>query len=98
MKKYGGVITNWQIHNLSSTQDDIENVYPGMGAKPMVFTGTVLKDSDRWEEGFHMKSSLIVDIDRKSGIIETLNTRYDVVNEGNDIFPDMGDSVTKIFY
>ena len=44
MKKYGGVITNWQIHKLSISQEKIDEMYPDTGAKPMVFTGTAVKD------------------------------------------------------
>jgi len=98
MKKHGGLIRNWQIHNLSVSQEAIDQLYPGANAKPMVFTGTVVSGSDRWFPGYHMRSSLIVNIDRDKGVIETRNTIYDIVDEGNDIFPDLGDAVNNIFY
>lgn len=99
MKKNGGTIKNWQIHNLSVSRKQIEKAYPGKNVKPMIFTGTVIYDpTGRWKTGYHMRSSLITKIDRKKGIIETLNTRYKVRDEGNDVIPDIGDAVSKIFY
>ncbi len=97
-KKYGGVITNWQIHNLTIPQEMIDKKYPNELGLPMVFTGTILKDSPKFKSGFHMRSSLIVNIDREYGSIETMNTHYDVVNEGDDVLPDMGNAVLNIFY
>jgi len=99
MKKDGGVIKNWQLHHLTFSKELIEKAYPGKNAKPIVFTGTVLDDpTERWKPGDHMRSSLIVLVDRKKGIIETINTIYKVKNEGNDIFPDIGNKVLEIFY
>ncbi|MCF7835963.1 MAG: hypothetical protein K9M15_02480 [Candidatus Marinimicrobia bacterium] len=98
-KKDGGIIKNWQLHHLSFSEELIEKVYPGKNAKPMVFTGTVVDDpTKRWKPGNHMRSSLIVSVDRENGIIETLNTTYKVQDEGNDIFPDIGDKVLDITY
>lgn len=66
---------------------------------PMVFTGTVVEDkAGRWKPGYHMRSTLICKIDRKHGIIETQNTIYNVVEEGGDIFPDLGNDVLNITY
>ena len=57
-----------------------------------------------------MRSSLIVNIDRENGIIETRNTMYKVLNEGGDVIsedmskllgkdsPDLGDAVMSLFY
>ena len=99
MKKDGGIIKNWQLHHLTFLQENIEKVYPGENAKPIVFTGTVVSDpTGRWSPGHHMRSSLIVLIDRKKGIIETINTTYRVQDEGNDIFSDIGDDVLKVSY
>jgi len=110
MKKNGGTIDNWQVHNLSMSQESIDTVYPGENLKPMVFTGTVIGDTDRWRDGHHMRSSLIVKIDRESGIIETRNTIYKVLNEGGDSVSDtmavltgkessdLGDGALGIFY
>jgi hypothetical protein len=98
MKKYGGVVTNWQIHKLTISQEKIDEVYPGLNALPMVFTGTVVRDNPKLQDGWHMRSSLIVKIDRERGQIETLNTIYDVEHEGDDILEDMGDKIMGIFY
>ena len=99
MKKNGGIIRNWQIHNLSFSKKQLEKAYPGKNAKPMIFSGTVVQDpTGRWKKGYHMRSSLIVLINRKEGIIETLNTIYKVRDEGNDIFPDLGDNAMEISY
>ena len=99
MKKNGGIIKNWQIHKLSVSEKDIEKVYPGKNAKAMVFTGTVAHDpTGRWKNGYHMRSSLITMINRKEGVIETINTIYKVRDEGNDIFTDIGDKILGIFY
>ncbi len=97
-KKYGGVVTNWQIHDLKFVTDAIENVYPGTGAQSMVFTGTIVKDSPKWPDGYHMRSSLIVDINEDRTVIETLNTIYHMENEGNDILPELGNAVLNITY
>jgi len=99
MKKNGGIIKNWQLHHLSLSKKQIEKAYPGKNAKPMIFTGTVAHDpTGRWKNGYHMRSSLITLIDRKEGVIETINTIYKVRDEGNDVLPDMGDGVLGIFY
>jgi hypothetical protein len=100
MKKDGGTITDWQIHNLGCTKEQIEEVFPGQNAKPMVMTGTIVDDpTGRWEPGYHMRSSLVVNIDREKGIVETVNTIYKVSGtEGADIFKDLGDSIMNIFY
>ena len=99
MKKDGGTIRNWQLHHLTMSKKEIETVLPGKNAKPLMFSGTVVHDpTGRWKTGYHMRSSLIVKIDRKKGVIETLNTIYKVIDEGNDVLPDMGDGVLKIFY
>ena len=111
MKKQGGTIDNWQLHTLSLSKADIDNAYPNSNATAQVFTGTVVKsDLSKYQVGFHMRSSLIVKVDRENGIIETMNTSYKVLNEGNDkvtlnmgaVFgvdsPDIGDHVMGIFY
>jgi hypothetical protein len=89
MKKYGGVITNYQIHNLTMPN----------GSKAQVFTGTVAEDpTGRFRVGNHMRSSLIVNIDKEAGTIETLNTIYKVQEEGGDVFGDLGNLVSHVYY
>ena len=111
MKKNGGTIDNWQVHTLSLKPEDIEKVYPGKCLKPIVFTGTIVNQGNgKFSIGHHMRSSLIVNIDRERGIIETKNTIYNVLNEGGDGVSDslaqllgketsdLGDDVMKITY
>ena len=100
----GSIIRNWQLHHLTPPtkyKKLLRKRYPDilLDPGPIVFTGTVVNDPiGRWQKGFHMRSSLITSIDRKKGIIKTQNTIYNVINEGGDIFSDIGDDVLKIFY
>ncbi len=106
-KKNGGKIKNWQLHHLTLSEGQEESfnkMYPELkdaGLKPMMFTGTVVEDPlKRWKVGWHMRSSLIIKIDRKEGIIETLNTIYevDMKTENQDSLPDLGNNALDIFY
>ena len=45
-----------------------------------------------------MISSYICSIDREKGIIETMNTIYKVIDEGNDELPDLGNNILDVFY
>ena len=105
IKKKGGTIKNWQTHTLADVGDDAvvkaKEMYPELTEdKLMVFTGTVVDDPlGRWEPGFHMRSSLIMTLDRETGIVETQNTVYTLEGEeGGDMFEDMGRGVLSIFY
>jgi len=102
MKKDGGTIKNWQLHHLvlnEEQQKKLKEFQPDIKIEPMVFTGTVVEDkAGRWLPGFHMRSTLIISIDREKGIIETVNTIYHVQDEGNDVFPDSGNAILSIFY
>ena len=70
-----------------------------MAPGPLIFTGTVVHDAaGRFEYGDHMRSSYICAIDRERGMIETRNTIYRVINEGDDVFPDLGNDVLKRSY
>ena len=101
-KKDGGTIRNWQLHYLAlneKQQQKLKIAFPEIKIEPMVFTGTVVEDkAGRWLPGFHMRSTLIVSLDRKKGVIETLNTIYKVQDEGNDVIPDLGNAVSGTFY
>jgi len=106
-KKDGGNISHWQLHHLEVPENQIEefwNHFPELKEdkiKPIIFTGSVVDDpTGRWKPGFHMRSSYIISFDRKTGIVETLNTMYklDMKTEGMDTFPDLGNGVLKIFY
>jgi len=104
------VVDNWQIHTLSTKQEIIDKVYSGENATPQVFTGTVVEDpTGKYRIGNHMRSSLIVKYDKEKGTIETLNTRYKVLTEGDSVTEslgsltgkdskDIGDAVMGIFY
>ena len=97
-------IKNWQIHNIVVPKKHIKlfkDRFPTALLKPgpLLFTGTVIEDSKgRWNTGDHMRSTYISSINRKTGIIKTQNTTYKVLKEGNDIFPDIGNDILKIFY
>lgn len=93
MKQDGGLIKNWVVHHrpipLGLTPEDFLIMCPGakMAPGPMVFTGVVVEDSaGRFKPGSHMRSSYIVSIDRQKVIIETVNSYYKVVDEGDDYY------------
>jgi hypothetical protein len=105
IKKKGGTIKDWQLHTLADVDDPLmekyKEAYPEMTEdKAMVFTGTVVDDPTcRWQPGFHMRSSLIMTLDRETGIVETQNTVYTLEGEeGGDMFEDLGRGVLNIFY
>jgi hypothetical protein len=105
IKKKGGTIKNWQTHTLAAADDELmpkyKEAYPEMTEdKAMVFTGTVVDDpTGRWQPGFHMRSSLIMTLDREAGVCETQNTVYFLEGEeGGDMFEDMGRGVLSLFY
>ncbi len=104
-------VSHWQIHNLTTKQEDIDKFYPGKNAVPAVFTATVEDDpTGKFQKGFHMRSSLIVEVDLAQGFIQTVSKRYKI--EGSEGDPsttamasmlgvpngDLGDTVMSIFY
>jgi hypothetical protein len=105
-KKDGGLIKSWQLHHLTIPGGKENEVLflehfptamfdPG----PVMFTGTVVHDAaHRFQPGDHMRSTYIVSLDRERGVIETQNTIYKVIDEGDDVFPDLGNGVLNIFY
>ena len=99
-KKFGGTIKDWQIHNLTCTEEQLNKIYPNRNAKPMIISGTIVEDpTGRWKPGYHMRSSLVVKLDRKTNQVETLNTIYKLTGEeGKDILPNLGNSILKVFY
>jgi hypothetical protein len=87
-------VKNWQIHNLT---DRWAKQFPEGINK--ILTGTVVDDpTGQWEVGFHMRSSMIVKIEK--GLVETLNTLYSLEGEEGDKYlgGDIGDAVVGIFY
>lgn len=102
-KKFGGTIKNWQLHTLLQGEENMKKArehFPEIKTdKVYKMSGTVVEDPlGRWEAGFHMISSMIVNIDREEGIVETINTIYKVQDEGNDALGDMGPDISRIFY
>ncbi len=103
MKKDGGIIVNWQLHTISKEKDHLviakeNNPDFDMNAVA-VFSGTVKEDpTGRWVPGYHMRSSLILKLDRNTGICETQNTIYTLEDEGGDCLPDLGAGIMNIFY
>ncbi len=106
MKKDGGKLINWQIHHLkldSRALKKLKKIRPRalLDPGPMMVTGTLVDEpTGRWKPGAHFRSSLVVEIDRKKGILETENTIYhiDPKTENKDVIPDMGNGVLKMFY
>jgi len=101
MKKNGGIIQNWQLHTIATGQqalDKVKEKHPNFDMDIVaVFTGTV-KESETRKVGNHLRSSVILTLDRETGLCETANTMYTLVDEGNDCLPDMGPAVMSIFY
>ena len=106
MKKDGGLIRNWQLHRLilpdiKGFEEKFLVAFPGvlLDPGPLKFSGTVIEDSaGRYKPGWHMISSYICSIDRERGVIETMNTVYKVIDEGDDELPDMGNNILNVFY
>lgn len=101
MKKDGGRIKDWQIHTLSIPTEKVRKVRPDIvDGYARIFSGTVVEDpTGRWLPGYHMRSSIIVELNRETGVCETTNTIYHLEGkEGEDVLPDMGDKILTIFY
>ncbi len=100
IKKAGGTISDWQVHHLSYTKEQVEQAFPEEGLQPIIVTGTVVsKNCGKFSYGDHMRSSLVFKLDRKEGVLETRNSIYELVGkENNDIMPDIGDAVLTLFY
>ena len=96
-KKYGGVIENWTFNTLT-TAVSAETRKLMKVEKVMILSGYVVEDPlGRWEEGWHMRSSLVMDYDEESGTVETMSTIYTVKGKMLEN-ADMGDLITKVFY
>jgi len=95
-----GKISNWRIHKLSITEEEIEKKFGNENLQPMVLSGVVVKDyRNRWNPGNTMRSSLIKNI--KGNIVKTRNSIYELIGEGdneNSYFPDMGDGILNVFW
>jgi len=95
-------VHGWQIHTLDIPSDAVMAQYPTVKIRPMVFTATVLDDpTGKWEVGFHMRSTLIVDIDFIEGIIQTVTKTYKIEGpegDGRCNNQDLGNAALHIFY
>ena len=105
-KKFGGTIRNWQLHTIVKADDEEgmtrcrQHAPDMMTENAYIFTGTVEEDpTGRFEIDWKFKSSLVVNVDRENGIIETLNTIYKVKDEGNDYTGgDLGPAAMGIYF
>lgn len=103
-KKDGGKIKNWQLHHIvipEGHEKEFKEAFPEVMYPPIMFTGTLVDDpTGRWQPGYHMRSTYFVSFDRKTGVVETLNTIYklDMKTENMDRLPDLGNAVLGIFY
>lgn len=103
MKNDGGIIKDWQIHNLSISPETLTEAYPEItDGKARVLTGTVVSGHYRFNDGFHMRSAMIVNFDEENGIVESVSgTVYKLEgSEGDPVLgnKDAGNFVTGIFY
>ena len=103
MKKDGGIIKNWQIHNLTTPPDVLAERYPEVtDGKARILTGTVVSGHYRFEDGWHMRSAMIAKYDEENGIVESVSgTVYKLEGpEGDPVLgnEDAGDFVSRIFY
>ena len=98
-KKFGGVITDWTLNTLSFTKEQLAG--KGIDVKTdkvYILSGTVKSDpTGRFEPGFHFHSSVVIEVDKEKGIVETKNTIYHLHGETGGI-GDMGDLILKVFY
>lgn len=70
-KRNGGKITGWGTLNVN---------FSGEGPAKEVLFGRVFED-DTWDDGAHLRTSLLVSIDEEAGVAETLNTVYTLVQK-----------------
>lgn len=99
--KDGGTIKNWQVHHLTITPDQANEMgYDVQMDECIVISGTVVDDpTGRWQPGFHMRTSMVRRLNRDARVCETQNTIYKLEGEeGKDCLPDLGDNIGKIFY
>ena len=110
-KIYRGTIENWQLHTLDFDINDVYNLYPQTyeyGLKKddiKVITGNIYNDpSERWNDGDHYRSSIILKLNRDINRVITLNTILTLGKEGVTVCnvftgePDMGNDVLNLFY
>ena len=98
-KKFGGVITDWTLNTLSFTKEQVaDHGIKVKTDKVYILSGTVKSDpTGRFEVGFHFHSSVVIELDKEKGIVETKNTIYHLHGEAGGL-GDMGDLIMKVFY
>ncbi len=100
-KKDGGVISNWTFNKLSYTPEEIKEKL-GISIKTdaaLILSGHIKEDpTGRFDIGNHFRSSLILEVDEKNGIVETQNTIYRLTGGPDEGLPDLGDLILKVFY
>lgn len=93
------IINHWRLHHLSFSQKQINAIYPNEKFMPLIFTGYIVNDvKGRWSKGDHMRSSLILKYDKETGMVYTRNSVYLLTGIEDDVLPDMGNNVLKLFY
>lgn len=92
MKKiYRGKLNNWVIHNITLPESEIEK-YPSSlkGKQLRVITGIITEDnSGKLDDYDFCRTSFILTLDEKEGMIETLNSIYSL-GEKNEKGIDCG--------
>jgi len=101
-KKDGGRLTGWQLHTLTDDMEAAKRIRPDLDIKTdkvYKLTATVVADYlGRWNPGDHMTSSIVVEFDEETMMVETENTLYHLEGEPGDVLPDLGPNINKIFY
>ncbi|MFT6402324.1 MAG: hypothetical protein ACJA2D_001642 [Pseudohongiellaceae bacterium] len=92
-KPFGGTIRSWCRHILTKlAPEDMlrEKLKQDPNIRPEFFTGEVVEDKlKRWRPGDAMRSSLIVNFDEETLLVETENTIYQLTGPGriSESFP-----------
>lgn len=95
-------ISHWQLHNLSIKPEALAEY--GQHTEEdtvMIISGNVVDDpTGKWRPGFHMRSTIIIKLDREAGVAETQNTFYKLVDPEGDttLGGDWGDGILSVFY
>jgi hypothetical protein len=79
-----GSIKDWKIVDIS-TQETVNEMYPGEELKPCVLVGVIVEDyAMRFRPGNTFRSSLIKSVDLKNKLVYTRNSTYQLINEECD--------------
>jgi len=101
MKVNRGKLNNWQTHTIDYPEDVVVGMYPQLKGKDFVIvTGSITDDpSGKRINNDHCRTSFVLTIDRENGILETLNSVYELGIEGGDVLGvDLGNGVLSLFY